>query len=655
VVLLVGERCGTFPTDGHAAALGDVPVLEKYCAASGQARASYTQWEFLLAKHYDRKIYVFFTDTGFTPDEPNSEGLDLHACQQAYRNWIKQTGKHRDPLTTPAKLIEDVLVLPFPDLGRPKPIALPYPSLGTLFKGREAFLKELRQSLTRATEGHATAIVGKALHGLGGVGKTRLAVEYAWQYQDEYSALLFVLADTPENLRRNLAALVGPLVLDLPEQDATEEEVRLAAALRWLQEHPGWFLILDNVDTREAAAAAEDLFARLHGGQVLITSRLTQWSASVEPLELDVLEPQDAAQFLLERTARSRRKLPSDAADAAELAHELDGLALALEQAGAYIVVKRHLSFADYLRAWRAHVPEVQAWHDERLMKYPRSLAITWQTTLDQLSAGEIALLRLLAWFAPDPVPLFVLEGEQAEACWREGIALLQQESPPLADTAGALPDALATLANYSLLRWDTEAQTVSVHRVVQEILRTRLPEAQRKDWLALCLRLLDQAAPATPSDVRTWLRWDPLRPHVAIGVAQADAAGILELTAQLMNQLGMLLNTKALHAEAEPLMRRALTLDEAAYGPEHPDVARDLNNLAQLLKATHRLAEAEPLSRRMVGIFLDVTRRTGHEHPHLRMVLANYASILEAMGRSEAEIEMQLRALLAEYGLKLE
>jgi hypothetical protein len=210
---------------------------------------------------------------------------------------------------------------------------------------------------------------------------------------------------------------------------------------------------------------------------VLITSRLTQWSASVEPLELDVLEPQDAAQFLLERTARSRRKLPSDAADAAELAHELDGLALALEQAGAYIV-QRRLSFADYLQAWRTHVPEVQAWHDERLMKYPRSLAITWQTTLEQLSAGEIALLRLLAWFAPDPVPLFVLEGKQAEACWQEGIALFQQESPLPANTAGALPDALATLANFSLLRWDTEAQTVAVHRVVQEILRTRLPEA---------------------------------------------------------------------------------------------------------------------------------------------------------------------------------
>ena len=90
------------------------------------------------------------------------------------------------------------------------PQNLPYPSLGRLFKGRNPFLTQLRQTLQRATDGHATAVVAKALHGLGGVGKTRLAVEYAWQHEQDYSALLFVVADSAENLRRNLAALVAP-------------------------------------------------------------------------------------------------------------------------------------------------------------------------------------------------------------------------------------------------------------------------------------------------------------------------------------------------------------------------------------------------------------------------------------------------------------
>jgi hypothetical protein len=138
-----------------------------------------------------------------------------------------------------------------------KPIALPYLSLSSLFKGRDAFLTDLHKSLIRGAG--RTAIVGSVLYGLGGIGKARAAVEYAWAHQEDYSALLFVIAETPEALRRNLAALVGSLVLNLPEQSATEEPVRLKAALGWLSEHPDCLLILDNVDTPEALAEAERL------------------------------------------------------------------------------------------------------------------------------------------------------------------------------------------------------------------------------------------------------------------------------------------------------------------------------------------------------------------------------------------------------------
>jgi tetratricopeptide (TPR) repeat protein len=636
VVLLVGERCGAFPTDTHAAALGAIPISDRYRAATSQTRASYTQWEFMLAKHYGRKTYVFLTGTGFTPEQPDTEPADLHACQQAYRAWIKDFGEHRDALTTTAKLIEDVLVLPFPDLGRPKPIALPYPSLRDLFKGREGFLAELHESLRHAVDGHATAIVGKALHGLGGVGKTRLAVEYAWRHEADYSALLFVVADSPENLRRNLAALIGPLVLDLPEQVATKQEVRVAAALRWLHQHRGWFLILDNIDTEEAASVAQDLLARLRGGSVLITSRLAQWSANVEPLEIDVLAPEAATQFLLKRSERGRRKLASDPQDAAALAQELGGLALALEQAGAYIAQQR-TSLADYLTQWRAHLPAIQEWYDERLMQYPRSLAVTWQTTIDRLGAGEVALLRLLAWLAPEPVPLFVLEGEAAEGIWREAIVLLRQELSESREAAGELRAALATLANYSLVGWDAEAETVAVHRVVQEILRSRQPEPERREWLILSLRLVEAAAPAEPQDVRTWPRWNPLGPHVAFIVEKADEASIADPTTRVMISLGLLLKTKALYPEAERLYRRALEIDERNYGPEHPDVARDLINLAQLLKDTDRFPEAERLMQRGIGIF---GKSPGEKTPQVATALNNLASLLQATNRlEEAEL----------------
>ena len=216
-----------------------------------------------------------------------------------------------------------------------KPIDLPYPPLGSLFKGRDDFLQQLRKSLTRGAG--RTAIVSSALYGLGGVGKTRAAVEYAWAHETDYTALLFVIAETPEALRRNLAALTGPLVLNLPEHGADKEDIRIKAALDWLKAHPGWFLILDNLDTPEALAEADRLMGRLTGGHVLVTSRLANFAGNFAPLSLDVLGADDAAAFLLERTEGRRQPMDDDAAAARSLAIELGQLALALEQAGAYI------------------------------------------------------------------------------------------------------------------------------------------------------------------------------------------------------------------------------------------------------------------------------------------------------------------------------
>ena len=157
---------------------------------------------------------------------------------------------------------------------------LPYPSLGPLFQGRDEWLTKLRESLA----GKATAIAGKAVHGLGGVGKSRLAVEYAWRHAEDYSAAFFLGAESPLDLRRNLAALCGPALLNLPEHAAAEEEVRQAAVLRWLRDHDGWLLILDNVDSQEAAQGTDELLSQLQGGQVLLTGRLTHWSAGVRRL-----------------------------------------------------------------------------------------------------------------------------------------------------------------------------------------------------------------------------------------------------------------------------------------------------------------------------------------------------------------------------------
>ncbi len=644
VVLLVGERCGAFPTEDHAAALGRVPSFEAYRNICGQHQASYTQWEFFLAKHYGKKTYVFMTEAkDFVPDSSNPENLTLQSCQNSYRGWIKRMGEHREALTTASKLVEDVLVLPFPDLCKAKPIALPYPSLGSLFKGRSDVLELLYQSFEQTAINCVTAIVGKALHGLGGVGKTRLAVEYAWRHVEDYNAILFVRSDTLRNLRSNLAALAGPQVLDLPEQQAPEEEARVVAVLRWLHEYPGWLLILDNADGRDAAHAAEELLKDLHGGHVLITSRLSQWSGCVETLELDVLQPDDATCFLMERTSRMRRQQPTDENDADALARELGGLALALEQAGAHISYRR-CSIADYTRDWRAQLPAVQEWHDPRLMKYPCSVAVTWQTTINMLRLGEIAHLRLLAWFAADPIPFSVINGVAAEDIWHDAVVQLSDEIRVAQESPGRPLDALAELANFSMVQWDADAQNISVHRVVQEIIRTRIPKDEKSKWLTLSLRLLDVTKPGNPQDVRTWPLWESLRPHIALCVAMGDQVGIQDPTATLMNDLSRFLFAKALYVEAEPVMRRVLAIYEKCFGPEHPEIATALTNLAQLLQSTNRLAEAEPLMRRVVGL---IEKRYGKKHPIIARALSNLAMLLLTTNRL-AEAETLMRRVLA-------
>jgi hypothetical protein len=264
-----------------------------------------------------------------------------------------------------------------------------------LFKGRAAFLQDLHASLTRGAG--RTAITGSALHGLGGIGKTRTAVEYALAHAADYTALLFVIADTPEALRRNLAALAGPLVLNLPQQHAAEEDVRLKAVLDWLKANPGWLMILDNLDTEDAVKAADNLLRALTGGRVLITSRLAHFAGHFDPLHLDVLGIDDAAAFLLERTEKRRRNMPDDAATARLIADDLGGLALALEQAGAY-VDKLGISLARYRDLWRESRGKVAGWSDERLMNYPRAFAVTWQTSVDQLTPAGRRLLERLAW-----------------------------------------------------------------------------------------------------------------------------------------------------------------------------------------------------------------------------------------------------------------
>jgi tetratricopeptide (TPR) repeat protein len=707
VVCLIGSRTGAFPQPAEVAEFPNIlPV----------AAASYTQWEYFLARHFNRRLYLYVATDAF----PRDQDLPADPAQAQFIAHLVSDGIDRTPVADAPTFREQVLQAllrdrdAIPGTQVHQPIALPYPSLDSLFKGRAAFLTRLRDSLTRDNGGTA-AIVSNAVHGMGGIGKTRAAVEYAWAYRKRYSALLFVQADTPDNLEANLAALTGPL--RLAEAAATDQSVKLHAALAWLRTNPGWFLILDNVDTDAAKQAAVAMLGRLIGGHVVLTSRLDPGAwLGVEPLDLDVLGMEDAAAYLQEATEGRRLKRPDDAAQARSVAADLGQLALALTLAAA-TVRERQCSFADYRVLWAEAREKVRGWNQQTITGYHTAVGQTWQTSVAQVSAEARVLLERLAFLAPDPVPGFLLEGEVP------GAASLNAR------------EALLELARYSLLTREPEADRFTVHRLVQDATRRALNPARARERLTEALGWVNAAFAGDPQDVRNWGRLDPLTPHAEAVAEHADAAGIAEPTARLMNELGLLFNTKAAYARAEPLMRRALGIDEASYGSDHPrvasylnnlalllqatnrlgeaeplmrralgideasygrdhpevaidlnnlaqllqdtnrlgeaeplmrralgideasfgndhpNVARDLNNLGRLLQATNRLGEAEPLMRRMVVIFLAFEHATGHAHPNRDAAIGNYAGLLAAMGKSEAEIAAAIAALRREAG----
>lgn len=514
----------------------------------GVPALSYTQWEAYLAL-YHRKRLLIAVPTSTAPREKTatSEAPQI-AAQDAHLKML--AGLERFPeitFATADKLVNGVLnalvdILNSESEAKAKPINLPYPSIGTLFKGRDEFMAELHAGLQRPDGAQVTAIYN-SVHGLGGIGKTRLAVEYAWRYEGSYTALLFVAAESRANdlspksgspdergnipnieaslvdLRRNLAALADPLVLNLPEYTSPDLERRANAVLGWLQKQPGWLLIIDNADSDFSTAEVEKLLPQLRGGHVIITSRQRGWSRQVEARELSVLPRYAAETFLLESTSRRRRLDPDDADRVKEISEELGQLALALEQAAAYID-RHHLSFAEYLKAWRENRASVVAWFDARIMNYPVSVAITWQTSVARIGAEALCLLNMLAFFAPDPIPA----------------SLLDVFVPGIRD--GEQRNALAELDAYSLVTWASDTPSFTVHRLVQDVTRRSLVASARNAAVTNAIEWIDRILNYNALNMDNRTLPEPIKPHIQSVATYGEAGQILEPSRRLFSRL---------------------------------------------------------------------------------------------------------------------
>ncbi len=483
------------------------------------------------------------------------------------------------------------------------------------FTGRDQLLLDLRNSLT---SGHHIAITQQSLYGLGGIGKTQLAVEYAWRHCASYEVIWWLRANEVSTLASDYANLAGKL--NLREKDEAEQKVIVEAVRYWLDHNPQWLLIFDNAPDH---ATIRDFLPNSVDGHVLITSRNQDWKKACAPVEMSVWSRAESISFLNKRTQLSDGPMAGEVADA------LGDLPLALEQAAAYIDTKGK-SYTEYLTLFNSRRQEL--WKRETPPEgYPATVATTWSLAFDQIQPVPCAqeLLSLASLVAPDAIPKTLLN-HALESYFAE-----RGESSTL--DPFLIDDAVGALRSYSLL--SVENDHAFVHRLVQTVVRDYMTAADMASYRdALIVALSQQFPDEGYLHPKCWPLCAALFPHaVALTEDQSHENNAKQLEqALLLNNMARYLYGRGTYNEAEPLFRNALEIRKNQLGDDHLDVAMSQNDLAVLLDAQCRYTESEPLYRQALAVR---EQQLGKEHPDVATSLSNLATILRDQGKyAEAE-----------------
>ncbi|QYC39466.1 Regulatory protein AfsR [Nonomuraea coxensis DSM 45129] len=509
-----------------------------------------------------------------------------------------------------------------------------------LLFGREAVVRELRGRLTtgwRTVAGESLVVEGPqvgemspaggagqigvprvvVVHGLGGVGKTSVALEYAHRYLPDYQLVWQFPAEEPAVLSAAFGRLAALLGLGEAAQGADPvDQVHAALAART----EPWLVIFDNAPD---ADVLRPFLPPAGPGHVLVTSRSGNWPRE-QGMELPVLEPGAAAALVLARAEQE------DARAAVEVAGELGALPLALEQAGAFMA-ETGLAIADYLDLLHRQRAELlaqgQAWG------YREQVTTTWQLAFENVERSHrpaIALLRLLACYAHEAVPyhllLSQLERRSALELFRADqrrrqvygraplsrVRLLRQARRRLAAVltmqelprdAVAVNAAIGALRRHSLIGQPVDG-AVPVHRLVQAVTMDQLPVRQQRRWREVAAVLLEGLLPDDPARPESWPRYALLLPHIRTAL-RAFSPG--------MDKAARYLGASGNHRTARALFMEICEALTATFGQEHPSTLTARHELARW---TGELGDAEA-ARGQYAALLPVRERVqGPEHP---------------------------------------
>ncbi|HEV7676316.1 MAG TPA: tetratricopeptide repeat protein [Candidatus Angelobacter sp.] len=491
-----------------------------------------------------------------------------------------------------------------------------------VFTGRIDALETLRNDLLKNG--------WQALHGLGGIGKTQIAVEYVYRHRQEYSAVFWVFAESEQSLITSFIQIAH--VLNLPVKDLADQAVIVGAVKRWLGENEGWLLVFDNADP---PGVVRQFVPAQRKGHILLTSRahdfqvLFQALPIIEPLEVIELPVEAAREFLLKRTGRKRSAYSEGDVDA--VTKELGYFPLALEQAGAFIY-ENQTSFEDYLKSFRKRRLELLEKRLPVMGGYKGTVATTWAMNFAEVekTPASADLLRLSAFLSPAMIPLELLERGKAEL----GEPLASQLQT-VAEDPVALDELLKPVTDYSLIRRNISARSYSIHPLVQEVVRANMAPDAHRSWAERTARMVNTAFP--DPDFKNWPDCERLLSHALLSSKHvSDYNFEFSSAATLLRNAGFYLHERGQYDQAQPLYEQALAIRERMCGPEHPDTADSLNKMAWLHDDQGRYAKAELLCKRALEIN---EKALGSEHPATLTSLSDLAKIYHDQERfGEAE-----------------
>ena len=507
------------------------------------------------------------------------------------------------------------------------------PSKNIFFTGREKYIEQLHEALK--LNGAMALSQPQAISGLGGIGKTQTAVEYAYKYKDEYKAVFWVNADSKESIISSFVKIAG--LLNLPVKDDKEQELIADSVKHWLEINSRWLLIFDNADDPKLV---EKYFPFQTKGHIILTSRAQIFVNLhiMKPLKMDEMSPDESKQFLLRRTGRNDIPLNQIETDAIEqLGKELDYFPLALEQAGAFIHEKSS-SFNDYLISYRKRGLELL--EETKSDSYPKSIATTWSLNFEQVkqtSNASIDLLYVSAFLSPYSIPLELIAHGAKELGPALSTSLTDVESDPV-----SLNKVLEPLSKYSLISLDPVHRTYSIHRMVQAVLKDKMDSDTRRHWTERTIKAVEKAFPDV--EFKVWDICEIMIPHAKFCLELIQKSNLeFQEAARLLNKAGEYLGERALFAEARQFFEQALDVRKKILEKNHPDLAETYNDFAGLYHNQGKYKEAEEFYNNALDIRKKILVK---DHPDLAETYNDFAGLYHGQGKYKEAEEFYNNAL---------